>query len=189
MFWSSRFVDFKLFNHNLRQLLRSSLWKTEALRRPKDYGNLTSGTENVSDRVRHNTYALMHRPGGPSLLCAGQWTEACAMFADLTPSPICRRCGAEFDCLQHRLWNCHLNDVHIDNLCLTHGITRAQLSALPASMKRCGIPSDGTGLTDDQIIAVQDYMVRTAEYAATFGAAHRGALLDCSTRSDWLREE
>ena len=86
------------------------------------------------------------------------------MFANLTPSPLCPRCGTEFDCLKHRLWDCHLNDVHIDTLCLAHGITRSQLSGLPTAMKRCGIPTTDTGLSDDQIIVVQDYLVRTVEY-------------------------
>ena len=112
-----------LFRHKLRQLIRSALWRKEALRRPKDFGNLAGEDFHASEQVRLNTYALMHRASGPSLLTGGQWTACRAHLAGLCYHNLCPRCGVEPETLSHRLWECVSNQPHFNELCRKHSLS------------------------------------------------------------------
>ena len=121
--------------HQLRDVLRVGLWRAEATRRPKDFAGAENGIKNHDE-----CYPLWKSWGGPSLLAAGQWTQGRLFKANLTNCPLCPRCGAEFETLQHRLWECPAG---LEDRRQLLEICPWVSSQMPNCLRRCGLmPAD-----------------------------------------------
>lgn len=118
--------------HNLRDLLRSAAWSAEATRRDKDFLGAELGID-----FREILSAMMGHPCGPSLLCGGQWTACAAHNAGLIDSPICPRCNAAAETLEHRLWLCPAGSA--SRAQLQHLLPGVVFADLPNCLRRCGL--------------------------------------------------
>ena len=131
--------------------------------------------------MRQNAYlsALPNLQCGPSLLTAGQWTKGAMFHANLVASPRCARCGADFEDLHHRLWDCPSNKPLFDRLIETLPPDLAAFvpDRLPACLTRCGLcPRRFDMASNADISRIQAYLDQVSCLATTATAASK----DCS---------
>ena len=156
-------------DHNVRDLLRTALWRRVATERPKDY-------EGASDGVDHHYDHIRSQPAGPTLLSAGAWTRQrrhAAAF-ESAPTPMCARCGVEVETLEHRLWHCTENHGRLTALLgLLFPPMRAKTPHdLPNCLRRCGIvPCCDARDYRDECRMIQEYMRHTMWEATQRDAA------------------
>lgn len=136
-------------------------------------------------------YAATHRPAGPSLLSAGQWTKGKLVAIRKATDGNCIRCiGNVAEALAHRHWSCP--DDRIARVQLVSKLSRPTsvdtlMHNMPPRLSRCGILPREHNFSDIDYRFMLLYMQNVAKKATAALARHHRTLppLETTEGVDW----